>query len=132
MIDDADAVELFAGFTQDPVFGPIVLFGLGGVYVEVLRDVVMRPAPFDAATASRMIRDARFAPLLLGARGRAACDVDALAALLARVSVLATEESSILALDLNPVLATPSGVVTVDFKLEIAAGDDSGADRGVA
>ena len=118
MVDDADAIELFAGFTQDPVFGPVVLFGLGGVFVEILRDVVMRPAPFGVDVATRMILGARFFPLLHGARGRKPCDLHALAQLLARVSTLAAAEPSLLTLDLNPVLASPRGVIVVDFKLE--------------
>ncbi len=119
MVDDADAIELFAGFTQDPVFGPVVLFGLGGVLVEILRDVVMRPAPFGVDVARQMIRGARFFPLLHGARGRKPCDLHALAQLLARVSTLAAVEPSLLTLDLNPVLASPRGVIVVDFKLEL-------------
>ncbi len=121
MIVDAHSIELFAGFTHDPVFGPVVLFGLGGVFVEILRDVVMRPAPFGVDVAALMIRRARFFPLLVGARGRTPCDLDALALLLAHISVLAVEEPSILTLDLNPVLASPRGAVVVDFKLETAA-----------
>jgi acetyltransferase len=118
MAGDADAVELFTGFTQDPVFGPIVVFGVGGIFVEIVRDVVMRPAPFDVQTAQRLIRGARFFPLLAGARGRAPCDIDAIAALLARVSLLAAEHPSLHSLDFNPVIASPRGLVVVDFKLE--------------
>jgi acyl-CoA synthetase (NDP forming) len=120
MIDRADAVELFVGLTQDRVFGPIALFGLGGVFVEIVRDVVMRPAPFDPDTAAAMIRGARFFPMLHGARGRKACDLDALAQLLAGVSVLAAEPPWLATLDLNPVLASPRGAIAVDFKLELA------------
>jgi acyl-CoA synthetase (NDP forming) len=118
MIEDADAIELFAGFTQDPVLGPIVVFGLGGVFVEIVRDVVMRPAPFDERTAARIVGAARFYPMLAGARGRRPCDVEALARLLSRVSVLAAEAPSIASLDLNPVFASPGGAIAVDFKLE--------------
>lgn len=124
MIVDANAVELFVGFTQDPTFGPVVLFGLGGIYVETLREVVMRPAPFDADAARRMIGNARFAPLLLGARGRKAIAIDALAELLSRVAGLAAEARSIATLDLNPVIASPSGAIVVDFKLTLARPTD--------
>jgi acyl-CoA synthetase (NDP forming) len=118
MIADPGAIELFAGFTQDPVFGPLVVFGLGGIFVDVIREVVMRPAPFGVDAASGMIRDARFFRLLQGFRGRPPCDLAALASLLARVSVLASAEPSWLALDLNPVLASPRGATVVDFKFE--------------
>jgi acetate---CoA ligase (ADP-forming) len=118
MIERTDAIELFVGSTQDSVFGPIVLFGLGGVFVEILRAVVMRPAPFDPRAAAAMIREARFFPMLAGARGRRACDVEALARLLAQVSTLAAEAPSVATLDLNPVLASPRGAIVVDFKLE--------------
>lgn len=121
MIVDADAVELLAGFTRDDLFGPVVLFGLGGIYVEILREVVMYPAPFGPDVALRLIRGARFAALLQGARGRAPCDLPALAQLLARVSTLAAAAPGIAALDLNPVLATPHGAIAVDFRFELAA-----------
>lgn len=122
MIADPEAVELFAGFTQDPVFGPIVVFGLGGIFVDVVREVVMRPAPFGVDAASEMIRDARFFRLLQGFRGRPPCDLAALADLLARISVLAAAKPSWLALDLNPVLASPRGAMVVDFKFERSSG----------
>ncbi len=120
MIADPDAVELFSGFIQDPVFGPIVVFGLGGIFVDVIREVVMRPAPFGVDAALQMIRGTRFSRLLQGYRSRPPCDLAALANLLARVSVLAAAEPSLLALDLNPVLASPRGAIVVDFKFEQA------------
>lgn len=127
MIVDPDAIELFAGFTQDPVFGPMVAFGLGGVFVDVVREVAMRPAPFGADAASAMIRGARFFPLLQGYRGRTPCNIAALADLVSRVSMLAAAEPSLLALDLNPVLASPRGAIALDFKFEHAHGLSSTA-----
>jgi acyl-CoA synthetase (NDP forming) len=131
MIVDANAVELFAGFIRDAVFGPIVVFGLGGVFVEILRDVVMRPAPFDAETALQALRGARFHPVLAGARGRGACDVAAVAEALARLSTLAVAQPAIASLDINPLLASPAGAIAVDFKLEPAAADAPAMSGGV-
>jgi acetyltransferase len=119
MFDDPDAIELFAGLTQDPVFGPIVVFGLGGTFVEVVREVVMRPAPFGVDAALRMIGAARFLPLLQGFRGRKPCDLRAIAELLARLSTVAAAVPALRALDLNPVVASPRGAVVVDFKFEL-------------
>lgn len=118
---DPDAIELFAGVVRDRVFGPIVVFGLGGIFVEVVREVLRRPAPFDDATALRLVCGAPFAPLLQGVRGRPACDLQRLAHLLARVSALGAAMPSLGALDLNPVLASARGAVVLDFKLQFAS-----------
>ncbi len=103
-------VECILGVQRDPVFGPVALVGLGGVFVEVLRDVALRRCPFDEAEALRMIRSLRGAPLLLGARGRPVADVSALAAMLSRLSRLAVAAGPRLrSLDLNPVIVLPDG-----------------------
>jgi len=78
----------------------------------------MRLAPFDDAQAIRLLRGAKFFPLMDGARGRPKLDIGALARIVSKVSELATVESSILSLDLNPVIVTESGAQVVDFKLE--------------
>jgi acyl-CoA synthetase (NDP forming) len=110
--------ELFAGFKRDAAFGPIVVFGLGGIYVEVLRETLMKLAPFDAAKAADLIRSARFFPLLDGARGRKPCDVGALAGMLSRLSILAIEQPHIESVDLNPILVTEDGATVLDAKVE--------------
>ena len=111
----AGGVECIMGIQRDPVFGPVAMFGLGGVFVEVLKDVVLRRCPFGEDVAERMIRAIRGAPLLLGARGRAPVDIGALAAMLARLSVFAVEAGPrLLAVDLNPVLALPDGAYALD------------------
>ncbi|MGC8476234.1 MAG: acetate--CoA ligase family protein [Acetobacteraceae bacterium] len=103
-------VECILGIHRDPVFGPIAMFGLGGVFVEVLKDVVFRRCPFGADVAEAMIRSIRGFPLLDGARGRARADVKALAAMLARLSAFAAAAGPRLAsIDLNPVFAMPDG-----------------------
>jgi len=103
-------VECILGIHRDPVFGPMAMFGLGGIFVEVLRDVVFRRCPFGEDVAERMIRSIKGAPLLLGARGRKPADVQALARMLARLSVFAHQAGPGLAsIDLNPVFAMPDG-----------------------
>ena len=103
-------VECILGIHRDPVFGPMVMFGLGGVFVEVLKDVVFRRCPFGVDVAEAMIRGIRGAPLLLGARGRPVADVAALADMLARLSVFAAQAGERLrSVDLNPVFAMPEG-----------------------
>ncbi len=103
-------VECILGIHQDPVFGPIAMFGLGGVFVEILKDVVFRRCPFGADVALDMIRSIRGFPLLDGARGRPKADVAALADMLARLSAFAVAAGQRLAsVDLNPVFALPAG-----------------------
>ncbi len=113
-------VEAIAGVTRDPVFGPAVMFGLGGVHVEVLRDVRFRLAPFDRAEALAMIGEIRGRALLDGVRGQAPSDVEALADLLVRLSTFAAAHPDDLeTIDLNPVLVKPvgEGVVALDALL---------------
>jgi acyl-CoA synthetase (NDP forming) len=103
-------VECILGIKRDPVFGPVALFGLGGVFVEVLHDVVLRRCPFGEDEAARMIGAIRGAPLLHGARARRPADVAALAAMLARLSAFAAAAGPrLVSIDLNPVLAMPAG-----------------------
>lgn len=112
-----DGVEMILGVQHDPTFGPVVMCGLGGVFVEILADVSFRPAPFDDAEAHRMLRELRGYPLLAGTRGRPAGDVDALAAALAALSRFAAAHGSRLdGAELNPVVVRPAGrgVVALD------------------
>ena len=113
-------VETIAGVVQDPIFGPVVMFGLGGIFVEVLKDVTFRVAPFDAAEAQRMIREIRGFAVLDGIRGAPSADVDALASMLAALSRFAAANAgTIESVDLNPVLVMPAGegVVALDALL---------------
>ncbi len=103
-------VECILGVHRDPVFGPIAMFGLGGVFVEILQDVVLHRCPFGVDVAEQMIRSIRGAPLLMGARGTAPADIEALANMLARLSVFAVEAGpSLQSIDINPVFAMPQG-----------------------
>ena len=116
----AGGVECIMGIQRDPVFGAIAMFGLGGVFVEVLKDVVLRRCPFGEDEAERMIRAIRGAPLLLGARGRKPVDIGALAAMLARLSVFAAQAGPrLLSVDLNPVLALPEGAYALDAMIAL-------------
>ena len=115
-------VECILGVHRDPVFGPVAMFGLGGIFVEILNDVVFRRCPFGEDVAEEMIRSIKGAPLLLGARGRRPADVKALATMLARLSVFADQAGdSLLSIDLNPVLVMPEGegAFAVDAVIEI-------------
>ena len=108
-------IETVLGVTKDPVFGPTVMFGLGGVFVEVLKDVTFRVAPFGPEEAHRMIDEIRGRAVLDGARGAPPADIDALANAISTLSIFAAENSdTIQTIDINPFLALPKGAVAVD------------------
>lgn len=105
-----DGTECVMGVHVDPVFGPVVMFGLGGIFVEVLKDVSFRLAPFDAAQARSMIEQTRALALLEGARGRAPADIDAIAQALSALSQFAhAARDRIASVDVNPFVALPQG-----------------------
>ena len=108
-------LELVVGVKRDPVFGMVVMVGLGGVLVEVLKDVVFRLAPFDTDEGERMLRELRMAALFDGVRGQSGVDQHAIASMLSRLSRWAFAMEPLLAeLDLNPVLVGASGPIAVD------------------
>jgi acetyltransferase len=113
------ATETIVGINRDPQFGPLVLFGLGGIFVEVLEDTSLRVAPVAESAIREMIDEIDAAPLLYGARGRDRADVEALVEAIARLSQLATDFPEILELDVNPLVAGPDGVQAVDLRLTI-------------
>jgi acyl-CoA synthetase (NDP forming) len=105
-----DGIELIAGITRDPLVGPVVLVGLGGVFVEVLSDVSLRVPPFDREEAMAMIGELRGSELLKGVRGRPRADVDALADTLVQIGDLAqAERHRLVELDVNPLFVLPWG-----------------------
>ena len=115
-------VEMIVGVTRDPVFGPAVLVGTGGVFAEILADVAVRPLPLDRKDAEEMVRSLRGYPLLAGARGRAKADVKALVDVVLAVARLAAACGERLAeLDLNPVVVAEHGALAVD-SLVVAGG----------
>ncbi|MBM4456333.1 MAG: acetate--CoA ligase family protein [Chloroflexi bacterium] len=111
------AHEALVGLSYDPQFGPVVAFGLGGIYTELLKDVALRVAPVDRDRAREMICETRAAGLLIGARGQRPADLDALAALIARVSELPFLYPEIAEVDLNPVFVSPDGVLVGDARV---------------
>lgn len=103
-------VELIAGISRDPVFGPVVMVGFGGIYAEVLKDVAVQVAPVSEQEATRMIRSLKMFPLLDGARGRAKADVEAAARTVAKLSEFACRHAQDVAeIDMNPILVKPQG-----------------------
>jgi acyl-CoA synthetase (NDP forming) len=110
-------LETIAGVKRDSVFGPVVMFGMGGIFVEIYRDVCLRVAPFGIDTAREMIQEIVGYPLLAGARGRSPADVEALARSLSLLSAYADRFRDALdSIDINPLMVLPEGkgVIAVD------------------
>jgi acetyltransferase len=112
--------EVILGMVRDPTFGPLLMFGLGGIYVEVLRDVAFGVAPLSREEAEEMVRLIRGAKILLGVRGQPPVDLAGLVDLILRLSQMSVENPEILELDLNPVMCYPERVVAVDVRMTIA------------
>jgi len=119
LVDTDRGVEVLVGVTRDPQFGPLVMTGLGGVFVEVLEDTATRLAPVSESEVRGMFAELQSRPLLYGARGRDPVDVDALVETVQRVSQLAVEFPAIAELDINPVVAFPEGVSALDLRLTL-------------
>jgi acyl-CoA synthetase (NDP forming) len=108
-------VDCILGAKTDPVFGPVVLFGLGGIFTEVMKDVSFRRAPFGLETAREMIDELQGAAVLKGARGQPAVDLDALAKAISRLSLFAAaHEDTIESVEMNPLRAQPSSCIALD------------------
>jgi acyl-CoA synthetase (NDP forming) len=108
-------VEMVVGMSHDPLFGPVVTVGLGGVFVEVLGDVTFRVPPFGRDEAERTLHELRGLPLLLGARGAKPADIDALVDVMMKVQRLAMDlANDVGELDINPLLVRPRGAVALD------------------
>ena len=101
--------EVIVGATRDPKFGPLLMFGLGGIFVEVMKDVAFRVHPLSGTDAHEMIRAVKGFPLLDGARGRPRADLDALESILLRIDCVMGLCPAIAELDVNPVFAAPAG-----------------------
>lgn len=111
-------VEVIIGGVIDRQFGPIVMFGIGGIFVELFRDVTFALAPLDEAEALRLISETKGARVLHGYRGKPAVDVKALAAVMVTVSEI-IGSGMVEEIDLNPVVVSSQGVVVVDAKLKV-------------
>ncbi|MHA1594522.1 MAG: acetate--CoA ligase family protein [Candidatus Baldrarchaeia archaeon] len=109
--------EVIVGMTKDPQFGPAIMFGLGGIFVEVLKDVSFRIAPLTAYDAREMIQEIKGYPVLTGIRGRPPADIDTLVNIILNVSKLVMEIEEIDQLDLNPIFAYSKGAKTVDARI---------------
>jgi len=110
-------VELLIGSTLDPMFGPILAFGLGGIYVEILKDVVFRLIPIEPEDATEMLSEIKAAKILNGVRGQPPVDKKALVDLLIKTSNFIANNPEIEELDLNPVFANEKGVSVVDARI---------------
>jgi acyl-CoA synthetase (NDP forming) len=117
--------ELLAGAVQDPVFGPLVAFGPGGVLAELIGEAQFRLAPLTDVDARELVATGRAGRLVAGFRGRPAADAEALVDLLLRLSLLADDLPEVAELDLNPVLALPDGCLAVDARVRVAERDQS-------
>jgi acetyltransferase len=115
--------EVIIGMNRDPQFGPLIMFGLGGIYVEALKDVTFRVAPIDLREARAMLGEIRAYTLLRGVRGEKPSDMEAVADTLVRVSQLVTDIPDIVELDINPLLVFPAGqgVLALDIRMALKA-----------
>jgi acetyltransferase len=132
LLDTEAGVETIVGTNRDPQFGPLVLFGLGGVFVEVMEDTTVRLAPVTEPEAREMLDEIRAAPLLRGARGREPVDEAGVVDTVQRLSQLVTDFPAILELDVNPLVVTPEGATAVDVRLTIDPDELETADEPAA
>jgi acetyltransferase len=119
MADLDSGTETIVGMNRDPQFGPLMMFGLGGIFVEVLEDTTFRVAPVSKTEAREMTEEIKTAPLLRGARGRDAADIDGIVETIQRLSQLVADFPAIMEFDINPLVATPDGVDAVDIRLTV-------------
>jgi acyl-CoA synthetase (NDP forming) len=122
--------ELLAGIVQDPVFGPLVAFGPGGVLAELIGEAQFRLAPLTDLDARELVRGGKAGRLVAGFRGAPPADEDALTELLLRLSLLADELPEVVELDLNPVLALPRGCLAVDARARVASRSQARRTKG--
>jgi acetyl coenzyme A synthetase (ADP forming)-like protein len=116
----SSGAELLAGIVQDPVFGPLVAFGPGGVFAELIGAAAFRIAPLTDVDENELVKEGKAGRLVAGFRGTPAADAPALVDLLHRLSLLAEDLPEVAELDLNPVIALPAGCVAVDARIRIA------------
>jgi acyl-CoA synthetase (NDP forming) len=113
--------ELLAGVVQDPVFGPLVAFGPGGVFAELIGDAAFRIAPLTDVDAEELVLGGKAGRLVQGFRGAPPADTESLVDLVHRLARLAEDLPEVAELDLNPVIASPSGCVAVDARVRLRA-----------
>ena len=118
---DEPITELIIGMTTDPQFGPALMFGIGGILVEILEDVSFRIAPIEEYDAKEMIKEIKGFPILDGYRGKPKADIDAIIDTLMKISNLVTKYEEIYEMDLNPVFIYEKGLVCVDARIILKA-----------
>jgi len=111
------STEVIVGAVKDPQFGPAVMFGIGGIFVEVLKDVTFRIAPINEDEAREMITEVKAYPLLKGYRNLPPADINTIVDILLKTSRLVTEHQEIKELDLNPIMVYEKGAKTVDARI---------------
>ena len=111
------STEVIVGVTKDPQFGPAIMFGLGGIFVEVLKDVTFKIAPITKDEAREMITEVKAYPLLKGYRNLPSADIDAIVQILLNTSRLVMEHQEIKEVDLNPIMVYEKGAKTVDARI---------------
>ena len=112
-----NGTEIIVGSTTDPTFGPTLMFGLGGIFVEILKDVSFRVAPITERDAAEMIEEIKAVKILDGARGMPPCHKPTLAEILHKTSKMLMENPEIKELDMNPILAYPDSAMIVDARI---------------
>lgn len=118
--------EVILGAKRDPSFGPVLLFGLGGIYVEVLKETSLRVAPINRSEASEMISELKGSAILKGVRGEKPSDLEALMEMLLRLSQLMIDFPEIEGMDINPVMALEKGAIAVDVRILLSEGQGIG------
>ena len=113
----SEGIEVIVGMVRDPQFGPVMMFGLGGIFVELLKDVSFRVLPLAERDARQMIDDIKGQAILDGVRGQAAADKTALCQLILKVGQFIEQHPEIQELDMNPVFAYAEGAVAVDARI---------------
>jgi acetyltransferase len=119
----AGGLEVLVGMNRDPQFGPLVTFGLGGIYVETLKDVTFRIAPFSRQEAEAMIGEIRARALLDGVRGKPAMDKEAIVETLLRVGQLVMDFPEIAEMDINPLIVYPQGQGAIAIDMRFVLGE---------
>jgi acetyl-CoA synthetase (ADP-forming) len=116
-----ESTEVIVGSLNDSQFGPTILFGLGGIFVEVLKDVVFRIAPLEEHDAREMITEIRGYPVIMGRRGSPPADQDAIVRIILSASRMVTENPQIAQMDLNPVMVYEHGALVVDARIVLTS-----------
>jgi len=122
--------ELVIGLTRDPQFGPCVMFGLGGIFTEILKDISFRVAPLEERDAMEMMKEIRGAKIMEGVRGMEPADLDAFSSILIKVGQIGLENEQIKEIDMNPVIISGSRPVAVDALVVLDGQTEEGEPQG--